>query len=298
MSGGGPVAVFGAGGQIGSALVEMLGTEAAPLTRAEVDLTDRQAITDVLERLAPSAIINAAAYTAVDKAESEPQLAEAVNAYAPAAMAEWAARRRVPFVHYSTDYVYRGASEKPWTEDDAPAPLSVYGKSKLAGDQLVAVAGGDHLIFRTSWVYDAHGRNFLNTMLRLGAEREELKVVDDQFGAPSFAPMLAEATLEALDKAREMPSFPSGVYHLCNAGVTSWYLFAEAIFGHARALGLPLTVRRLVPIPASEYPLPAARPSNSRLSLEKLERVFDIHMEDWKDGLEFCMNHKATCHTH
>lgn len=285
-------AIFGANGQIGSALVEMLGHEAIPLTRADVDLTDTAAVRRTLEQLAPDALINAAAYTAVDKAESEPELAYAINAEAPKVMAFYAAARGIPFVHYSTDYVYPGTGTKPWTEEDDPVPLSAYGKSKLAGDRNVAAAGGKYLIFRTSWVYDAHGKNFLNTMLRLGAEREILKVVDDQFGAPSFAPMLAEATLEARDKAMEMPEFPSGVYHLCNAGVTSWFLFAERIFEYARESGFSMKIRELLPIPASEYPLPAPRPHNSRLSLEKLERVFDIHMEDWKDGLEFCMRAK------
>ncbi len=288
-----PILVIGANGQIGRALAEALrGREAIFWGREEVDLSHCDALNHLLTITPCSAIINAAAYTAVDKAEEEPELAEKVNAYAPQVMAAYCAANNIPFLHYSTDYVFDGSGEKPRTEDGVVAPLSVYGKTKLLGEEMIEEQCGFHLIFRTSWVYDAYGNNFVNTMLRLGAEREELRVVADQIGAPSYAPHLATATLEALDKAIAMRDFPTGTYHMCNAGETSWHGFAEAIFDEARAVGMELKVREVHPIPTSDYPTPATRPLNSRLDCGKLQKTFGITLPDWREGLKECMKVK------
>ncbi|MBI3557634.1 MAG: dTDP-4-dehydrorhamnose reductase [Deltaproteobacteria bacterium] len=282
----GPVVVLGAGGQVGRALVQLLGKTAMDVVLA------------ALERIKPSALINAAAYTLVDKAESEPEAAMQINARGPGALARWAKARNIPMIHYSTDYVFSGTTDaktaaRPWVETDKTAPINVYGKSKLEGEIRVGAQGGKFLIFRTSWVYDAAGKNFLNTMLRLGQERQSLKVVDDQVGAPTYAKDLAEATLHALTKASSHQTFPSGVYHLTNAGETSWYGFAREIFEKARALGIPLAVTDLQPIPSSAYPTPAPRPKNSRLSNAKFKSTFGIELRPWAPALAECLHEKS-----
>lgn len=286
------IAVLGANGQVGSALVAQLGNRAIPLTRAQADLSNPDSLAAVLDSIKPDAVINAAAYTAVDKAEEEHDLAFAANAESPARLAQWCAAHGVPFVHYSTDYVFSGEGETPWKEDDAKAPCNAYGASKLAGEEGVAQAGGDYLIFRTSWVYDATGKNFMNTMLRLGSEREALKVVADQMGAPSYAPDLAEYTLQALKKAASMPSFPSGVYHMVNRGETNWHGFAQAIFAAAREHHATLAVKTVEPIPSSAYPTPAKRPLNSRLDCTKLHTTFGIALPLWEQSLNKAMEQK------
>lgn len=286
------ISIFGANGQIGSALVKLLGDKAIAITRAECDLSSLESIKSVLNKHNPSAIINAAAYTAVDKAESEPEIAQQINAKAPGAMAGFAAGKNIPFIHYSTDYVFDGSSKAPWKEGDKTNPLSTYGHTKLKGELEVASHGGRYLIFRTSWVYDAHGKNFFNTMLRLGAEREELKIVADQVGAPSYAPHLAKATIDALEKATAIPQFPSGIYNMCNSGETSWFGFAQEIFAKAKITGLDLKVNSVLPIATSDYPTPAKRPQNSRMSMNKLNAVFGITMPDWKEGLDECIEEK------
>lgn len=286
------IAILGANGQIGSALVSQLGDCAIPLTRAEADLSKPDSLAAVLDRIKPDAVINAAAYTTVDKAEEERDLAFAINAESPARLAEWCAMYNVPFVHYSTDYVFSGEGEAQWKENDEKDPCNTYGASKLAGEQGVEHVGGHYLIFRTSWVYDATGKNFMNTMLRLGSEREVLKVVADQVGAPSYAPDLARYTLEALEKTAEMPSFPSGIYHMVHSGETSWHGFAEAIFTKARKHNMPLAIKTVEPIPGSAYPTPAKRPLNSRLNCAKLHAVFDIVLPTWEQGLNTAMEQK------
>lgn len=244
------ILVIGDTGKTGGALVQILGSSSWGLNRRHLDLSDPTQLEKRLDSLfcslteaeKPRALINAAAYTQVDRAEQEPALAEAINAEAPAILAQWCARQEIPFIHYSTDYVYPGTGQRPWTEKDPTSPLNTYGASKLRGEIAIANQMKTHgrwLIFRTSWVYDATGKNFLNTMLRLGQEREELKVVADQFGAPTYAPHLAQATLKALEHASQQEVFPSGVYHLCHSGVTSWHGFAERIFAEARKRGLP-----------------------------------------------------------
>jgi dTDP-4-dehydrorhamnose reductase len=288
-----PVIVLGASGQVGGALAALLGDRAVALTRAEVDLADLSGLAGALDKFKPAAVINGAAYTQVDAAEKEKDLSMAVNGEAPGVIARWCAERCIPFVHFSTDYVFSGAGERPWTEEDQVAPVNHYGLSKLEGERQVAGAGGKYLVFRTSWVYDAAGKNFLTTMLRLGREREELSVVGDQYGAPTYARHLAEATLQAFDMAMSLPAFPAGIYHLCNRSETSWYGFAEAIFQAARGKGMSLKVRSLKAIPASDYPVPARRPSNSRLNTNKALRAFGISLPEWNVGLNDCLNN---CH--
>ena len=292
------ILVFGAGGQIGSALVGYLGENAIAYDRDQADFLNPETLTDAIVEHQPLAVINAAAYTAVDKAESEPELADAINHIAVGKIAEACKEMHVPLVHYSTDYVYPGTGDKPWTETDATGPLNTYGKTKLAGEEAIRAAGCDHFIFRTSWVYDAHGSNFVNTMLKLGAEREGLNIVNDQSGAPSFAPHLAIATLQALEKSISRSEFPTGIYHLCNNGVTTWYTFALEIFKHARKAGVELKVNKVEGIPASAYPTPAKRPHNSRLNARKFRDTFGIRMPDWKEGLAGYFQHMSHCHHH
>lgn len=276
--------VFGASGQIGQALGALL-DDVVVLGRGEADFSRPDSLKAVVEGIQPSFIINAAAYTAVDKAEEEEALATLINGDAPGVLAAVAAKRGIPFVHYSTDYVYDGSGDQPRDERTKTAPLSAYGRSKLAGEKAVAAAGGQYLIFRTSWVYDAFGKNFFKTMLKLGAEREQLRVVADQIGAPSYAPHLAEATLEALEEACKEKEFPAGIYHLCNRGQTGWHGFAQAIFEGARQRGMEMKVQSVEPIPSSAYPTAAVRPLNSRLDCTKLEETFGIKMPGWEEGL-------------
>lgn len=316
------ILILGANGQVGRALNMLAEGDVVALTRAEADLSKPQSLRGVIDSIQPDVILNAAAYTAVDKAEEEEALATVINGEAPGVLAEIAVKRNIPLVHYSTDYVFNGSGDKPWREDDKTAPLNAYGRSKLAGEQAIEAAGGKYLIFRISWVYDAYGKNFLNTMLRLGKDRETLKVVDDQFGAPCYAPHIAAATLQAVEQltspsgrgrnalgvsgeGRSEPASPhprikygagsnplpegegiSGIYHIANAGETSWHGFATAIFDEARKKGIELSVKDVLPIPASEYPTPAKRPANSRMDCGKFRETFGITLPVWQEGLK------------
>lgn len=286
------IAVLGANGQAGRAWVSQLGGRAIALTRNEVNLAEPESLAAALDALQPDAVVNASAYTAVDKAESDAALATTINAESPGVIARWCAAQGIPLIHYSTDYVFDGTGEKPWQETDTPAPLGVYGASKLAGEQAVAEAGGKYLIFRASWLYDAVGKNFLNTMLRLGAEREELRVVADQIGAPTYVPDLTAISLQALEKAVAMEAFPSGLYHLAHTGSISWHGFAEAIFAAAREHGEELAVQQVEAIPSSDYPTPATRPLNSRLNCSKFHTVFGLVLPKWEQGLARAMEVK------
>jgi dTDP-4-dehydrorhamnose reductase len=287
--------VLGANGQVGRAL-KTLRPDAMFLDSLQADLATPERLTNVLKPHTPDALINAAAYTQVDKAEEEEDIATRINAQAPLVMAEFCAKRKIPFVTYSTDYVFNGSGDRPWVETDMPAPLNAYGRSKLKGEHAVESVKGDNLILRTSWVYDAHGKNFVNTILRHAAEREELRVIDDQYGAPTYAPHLAQATLAVLAQACEMKDFPTGTYHLCSGGVTTWYGFAVAIIEHARSKGIALKVQRVVPIPAIDYPLPARRPMNSRLDCAKALSMFGIRLPDWQEGVRACMDARNENH--
>jgi dTDP-4-dehydrorhamnose reductase len=288
------ILVTGASGQVGRALVARLprlpgGAAIIAADRAMLNLSAPQAVAATLDRLAPGLIINAAAYTAVDRAEDEPALAMRVNAEAPGAIARWAAPRAVPFIHFSTDYVFDGAGETPWREDDPARPLSAYGASKLAGEQAIRAAGGAFLIVRTSWVYAARGANFLRTIVRLARERAELRIVADQVGAPTSAALIADAVTEILaagvDNLRRRFVEAEGLVHLAASGETSRHGFASAIVAGLKDRGVKLAVQRVTPIGTDEYPAPAQRPRNSRLDLTRLKKVFGITPPDWQSAL-------------
>jgi dTDP-4-dehydrorhamnose reductase len=250
----------------------------------ELDFTKPETVRNVLEGFRPDVIVNPAAYTAVDLAETERDPAYAVNVEGPKLLASWARDRGAFLIHYSTDYVFDGSGSKQWVETDPTGPLNVYGASKLAGENAIREIDPPHVILRTSWLYSPVGKNFLLTMLNLGRDREELRVVSDQIGAPTSAEVVAEATIEVL----ESESFPEcrGTYHLTCTGETSWHGFASAIFEGARARGWPLKVRNVVPILSSDYPTPARRPMNSRLSVAKFSETFGWTPPDWKLALE------------
>ena len=273
---------FGATGQMAREVIARAprhGLAVTALSRQDADLSDPTAIERIVEAAEADLVINAAAYTAVDKAQTERDAAFEVNAVAPAAMARACARRGLPQVHVSTDYVCIGGGSRPWREDDATAPLNVYGDSKLAGEQAIAQTGARAAILRTSWVFSAHGANFVKTMLRL-ADRDELKVVDDQIGRPTFAGDLAEAALTVGQRLARDENAAAGVFHFAGAGAVSWCEFATAIFA---AKGPP--VPRVVPIPTRDYPTPAARPANSVLDCARIESAFGIVPRSWRDGL-------------
>jgi dTDP-4-dehydrorhamnose reductase len=281
----------GSSGQIGGALVRPLsaiGTVIAP-SRHELDLSSPDTITIALDRIGPELIINPAAYTAVDRAEDEKALAFRVNAEAPRCMAAWAAAHAVPLIHLSTDYVFDGSGEQPWREDDPPAPLSVYGASKLRGEEAVRAARGPHLIIRTSWVYSVRGANFMHTIARLASDHAELRIVADQVGAPTSARAIAEALCAILARsAGDLTSglaASGGLVHLACGGETSWHGFAVAIVEGLRMRGIPLGVERIVPIASNEYPTRARRPRNSRLEQARLSNVFGIALPPWEDAL-------------
>jgi len=285
------ILIVGNAGQLGREL-ERIFTGVGPIVavdRESVDLADADQTRALVRRAEPDLILNAAAYTAVDRAESEPELAHAINAQAPGVLAEEARQRNALIVHYSTDYVFDGSKLGPWVETDTPNPLNVYGASKLAGEQAVEKVGGKFLIFRTSWVYGPHGNNFLLTMLRLGRERDRLSIVDDQVGAPTTSIELARAThalvTGILAGSFGAPSDWCGLYHMTSAGSVSWFGFAQAIFARAAEL-LGVNAPQLTPISTSAYPTPAARPRNSVLSNAKLAERFDMQLSPWQAALE------------
>ncbi|KVF66791.1 dTDP-4-dehydrorhamnose reductase [Burkholderia cepacia] len=286
------ILVTGANGQVGWELVRALQPlgEVVAATRHVVDLGDAAAVDAYVDTLAPDLVVNAAAYTAVDRAEDEPEAAFAVNRDAVGALAQAARERGALLIHFSTDYVFDGSKRTPYVESDAVCPLNVYGASKLAGEQAIADAGGDWLVFRTSWVYASRGQNFVRTMLRLGANREALSVVSDQFGAPTSARMIADLTVHAAAKAlaeRRAGSFTSGLYHMTAQGETTWHAFAKAIFAGARRLSpqIDLAIREVKPIPAAEYPAKTARPTFSVLDNTRFDERFGLHRPQWSDGL-------------
>ncbi len=285
------ILVTGVSGQIGGALVprlKHLGT-ILPHDGSSLDLARIEAIPAWLDREGPDLIINPAAYTAVDKAEDEPDLAMRINAEAPGMIARWAAKRDVPLLHFSTDYVYDGGGARPWREDDATRPLSVYGRSKLAGEQAIRAAGGACLILRTCWIYAARGRNFLRTLARLALERRELRVVDDQIGAPTSAALVADGVAAIVadgpDRFRERAALAQGLVHICASGETSWHGFAGAIVEGLRQRGVRLAVDKVTAIRSDEYPMRAARPHNSRLDLTRLQAVFGLTTPRWEAAL-------------
>jgi dTDP-4-dehydrorhamnose reductase len=291
------VLITGSNGQVGFELQRSfapLGRVIA-LDRNTCDLSNVDALRRVVREYRPDVIVNPAAYTAVDRAESEPELAHAVNGVAPGVLAEEAHALGSLFIHYSTDYVFSGDHEVPYTEADPVGPRSVYGKSKLAGEQAVAAVGASALVLRTSWVAGAHGSNFAKTMLRLARERETFNVVADQFGAPTTASLIADVTAQIVGRFwlhADRTSFPAGLYHLASAGETSWHLYAREVLSYASQRGAVLKAdpERVLPIPARDYPLPAPRPSNSRLDTTRLRSTFGIHLPDWKQEIRHLLD--------
>jgi dTDP-4-dehydrorhamnose reductase len=251
------------------------------------DLSQPERLAQTVRTYQPDVIVNAAAHTAVDQAESEPERARTVNALAPAALAQAAAQVGAWLVHYSTDYVFNGAGDRPWQEADATGPLSVYGHTKLEGEQAILASGCRHLILRTSWVYAARGGNFAKTMLRLAAERERLTVIDDQWGAPTGADLIADVSAIAIRSALQQPDL-SGLYHLVAGGETTWHGYASHVLAQARHLkpDLNLKVNEIAPVPTSAFPTPAQRPRNSRLNTRKLQQAFGVVLPPWQQGVD------------
>ena len=250
------------------------------------DLSDLEGLAATVRTLQPQVIVNAAAYTAVDKAESEPELARCINAEAPAVLAREAQACGALLVHYSTDYVFDGSGDQPWAEGAPTGPLSVYGVTKLAGEQAIVQSGCAHLILRTSWVYAARGGNFAKTMLRLAQERERLTVIDDQWGAPTGAELIADVTAHAIAQTRQQPG-KAGIYHLAPAGETTWHAYAKYVIAQASQAqpAIKIKATEIAPIPTSTYPTPARRPHNSRLNCAKLQAAFGLHLPPWQDGV-------------
>lgn len=293
------ILLFGKNGQVGWELqrslaplgnVTALGTNS---TEYCGDFTNTYGIVHTIRALRPDIIVNAAAYTAVDKAESEPELAVMINALTVEAIAKEAQKIGAWLVHYSTDYVFPGGGEKPWKENDATGPLNVYGVSKLAGERSIQKYCDKHLIFRTSWVYATKGNNFAKTMLRLAKDRTELSVINDQHGAPTGADLLADSTAMAILKAQHNPDV-AGVYHLVASGTTTWYDYASLVFSEARGAGVGLALRTLNPLSTTHYPTPAQRPLNSRLDNLKFQHVFSLRLPDWQIGVKRMLEELST----
>ncbi|ODN67068.1 dTDP-4-dehydrorhamnose reductase [Methylophaga muralis] len=286
------ILLIGAQGQVGFQLQRSLAClgQLHSTTRLDLDLSDISAIRSLTNDVKPDLIVNAAAYTAVDKAEQETELARQINTIAPAIFAEQAKKLAIPLVHYSTDYVFDGSKNSPWIETDVTGPLSHYGLTKLEGEQAILESECDHLIFRTSWVYDRRGHNFLNTMLRLAEERDQLNIVDDQLGTPTWSRHIADVTAQALAQVNKDESFwkrNSGIYHLSATGQTSWKGFAEAIFKLAEKDGR--RVPKVNGIPTTDYPTPAKRPLNSLMDNSKLQQHFGLQLPDWQQSLQWVM---------
>ena len=292
------ILLLGANGQVGFELARSLaplgelmcatrsGTMPGGAPCLVADMGSSDSLASALDCARADVVVNAAACTAVDRAEDEPQSAQRINAQALAEIGAWAKRNGAFVAHYSTDYVFDGQGARPYREDDATAPLGVYGRSKLDGENALRESGCAHLIFRTAWVYAARGGNFLRTMLRLAREREELRIVADQRGAPTTARLIADVTARALAAAPEKHSGMSGTYHLCASGDCTWFDFAGAIFARAQAAGLIERIPRLVPIATSEYPTRAKRPAYSVLDCGKIRDTFGLHLPDWRNGLD------------
>ncbi|WP_417070265.1 dTDP-4-dehydrorhamnose reductase [Niveibacterium terrae] len=285
------ILLLGKGGQVGWELQRAL----APLGEVVAvdfdstdlcgDFTNLEGLAATVRTVRPDVIVNAAAHTAVDRAESEPELARTINALAPAVLAREAAALGAWLIHYSTDYVFDGSGEAPRSESDPTGPLSVYGATKLEGEQLIAASGAKHLIFRTSWVYAARGGNFAKTMLKLARERVRLTVIDDQIGAPTGADLLADVTAHAIRVVLSRPEL-GGLYHLVAGGETHWHGYASFVIDFARRAGEVLAVTEIAPVPTANFPTPAKRPHNSRLSTAKLQQAFGLRLPDWQCGVE------------
>ena len=286
------ILLLGKGGQVGWELQRSLSVlgqvTALDFDSQELcgDFANPEGVRDTVRQLLPQVIVNAAAHTAVDKAESEPEFARLLNATTPGLVAEEAARLGAWLVHYSTDYVFDGSGTRPWVETDTPAPLSVYGATKLEGEQRIQQSGCQHLILRTSWVYAARGGNFAKTMLRLGQERERLTVIDDQWGAPTGADLLADVTAHAIRHLQHRPQ-DGGLYHCVAAGETTWHSYAKFVLEHASKAqqAIKIIAKEVAPVPTSAFPTPATRPHNSRLATAKLQTTFGLQLPHWQTGV-------------
>jgi dTDP-4-dehydrorhamnose reductase len=286
------ILLLGKNGQVGwelqrslTPLGELIALDSASQDRCG-DLTNLEGLAQTIRTLAPDIIVNAAAYTAVDKAESEPEHSRTINALAPGILAQEAKRCGAWLIHYSTDYVFDGNGDKPWVENDPTGPLNIYGKTKLEGEVAIRATGCQHLIFRTSWVYAARGSNFAKTMLRLAKERDRLTVIDDQIGAPTGADLLADVTAHAIRTAQQQPQV-SGLYHLVPGGQTSWHGYARFVIDFARQADIEIKVapEAIQPVPSSAFPLPAVRPKNSLLDTGKLRNTFGLNLPCWQNGV-------------
>lgn len=285
------ILITGKNGQVGFELQRSLSVlgDVVAMGREECDLSNPESIRDIVRNICPDIIVNPAAYTAVDTAETDPDAAQAINATAAGILAEEAAKLGALIVHYSTDYVFDGRKEGHYVEADTPNPQSVYGQTKLAGELAVAAANPMHLIFRTSWVFGAYGGNFLKTILRLARERDALKIIADQYGAPTSAALLADATAQIVAQylhCKNKAGFPYGLYHLVSQGETTWHGYASYVVESSRRRGQSFKVGEIAPIPTSEYPLPAPRPANSRLSTEKIRNTFGLQLPTWQAQVE------------
>lgn len=286
------ILLFGKGGQVGWELQRSL-SPLGELVAVDYDSKDLcgdfsnlSGLAETVRTVAPDIIVNAAAHTAVDKAESEPDLVRTINALAPGVLAQEASHINASLIHYSTDYVFDGSGSKAWRETDQTGPLSVYGATKLEGEQLIRQSGCQHLIFRTSWVYSSRGGNFAKTMVKLAQERDSLRVINDQFGAPTGADLIADITAHAIRATQQSPSL-FGLYHLVAAGETSWHGYASFVLDFAKRMGVSLKVSpdAVQPVPTSEYPTAAVRPHNSRLNTAALESAYDLHLPNWQAGV-------------
>lgn len=286
------ILLFGKNGQLGWELQRSLAPlgKLIALSRNSTefcgDLTDLDGIAKTVRTVVPDVVVNAAAYTAVDKAENETELAYNINAHAPDVLAKEAKRSNAWLIHYTTDYVFDGSNNRPWVETDPPSPLNVYGQSKFEGEQLITASNCHHLILRTSWVYAAYGNNFIKTMLRLAQERDRLSIIDDQIGAPTGADLLADITAHIIRTSLHQPAL-SGLYHLVASGETSWHGYASLVFDFARTKKIPLNIHpeNIIPVSSNAFPTPAKRPLNSRLNTYKLQNTFNLNLPCWQTGV-------------
>ncbi len=291
------ILLTGKNGQVGWELNRSLLPlgEVIALDRTQADLSRPESLRSLVQEIKPDIIVNAAAYTAVDKAESEEELVTVINGVAVGVLADEAKKIGALLVHYSTDYVFDGTKKTPYVEDDMPNPVNAYGRSKLAGEQAITRVGGDYLILRTAWVYAGRGKNFLKTMLRLAQEREELRIVTDQYGAPTWARNIADVTAHVVayaQRERQASGFASGTYHLCASGITTWNGFSSAIIERARILAPEGSIKteRVVPIATQDYPLPAQRPQNSQLDSGALAARFSVILPEWQHAMALCID--------
>jgi dTDP-4-dehydrorhamnose reductase len=287
--------VVGSGGQLARSLVGRAapsGLAIIAIGRPELDLLEPTSIGTALDAVQPDIVINAAAYTAVDKAESEPEMAIAVNAIGAEALARACSSRAIPFIHVSTDYVFDGSKSSPYSETDPVAPLGAYGRSKLDGEQRVAAACPKHIILRTAWVFSPYGQNFVKTMLRLASSRPEISVVDDQIGNPTYAPHLAAAIVQVAQAAAHREDVPWGIYHAVGSGEVTWCGLAREVFAVSKSLGGPKADVRA--ITTADYPTPARRPANSRLECTRLRDAFGVEMPAWRAGVKDCVRELLT----